>query len=73
MVRSAVKPHPRYDEAALCGKADSSGSSPHGWLCRPDYGVMAIATGSFPTLIGVPGWPVARSIGVTVPSWLLTT
>ena len=31
-------------------------------------GVIAIANGSFPTVIGVPGVPVARVIGVTVPS-----
>lgn len=36
-------------------------------------GVIAIALGAFPTLIGVPGTLVARLTGVTVLSAFVTT
>lgn len=37
------------------------------------YGVIAMKSGTFPTLIGLPAWPAAVVIGVTVPEPSLVT
>jgi hypothetical protein len=68
----AVRPAGGQAQGAMTVIFDVTRKPPARWRF-PGQGANAIAYGSLPTLIGLPGLLVAVVIGVMVPAWELTT